>query len=62
MGLSAHYALPLVKNFFGDSLAGLGMQFASVCLVSFLVYWLLTVLLGIENARGVKKIILRDEN
>lgn len=61
-GIAAYYSLPLVKGLFGGSLSGLIMQFSSACLVAFIVYCLLSMALRIEEGKGVKKIILRDEN
>lgn len=61
-GFVAYHSLFLAKGFFGDSLAGLIMQFSFACLAAFLVYCLLTMLLKIEEGKGVKKIILKDEN
>jgi putative peptidoglycan lipid II flippase len=61
-GLAAYYSLPLVRNLFGGSLAGLITQFSSACLIAFLVYGLLTIFLKIEDIKSVKTIILKDEN
>ena len=59
---AAYYSLPFVKSLFGDSLGGLIMQFSSACLAAFIVYCILSMILKIEEGKGVKKIILRDEN
>ncbi|MFA5169767.1 MAG: murein biosynthesis integral membrane protein MurJ [Candidatus Paceibacterota bacterium] len=62
MALAAWYSLPLIKNFFGDSFIGTVMVFSSVCLLSFLVYGILTMLLKMQEVKSVKRIILKNED
>ncbi|MDD4531729.1 MAG: lipid II flippase MurJ, partial [Candidatus Pacebacteria bacterium] len=62
MGAVAFYSLPLMKNVFGGSFSGLLMQFVSVCLISFVVYGILTMLMKMQEVKAVKKIMLKNEN
>jgi len=62
MGFVAWYILPYFKNIFGNSFVGVSMEFTIVCLVSFLVYAILTMILRMSEIRAVKRIILRNEN
>jgi len=62
MGFVAIKSLPLVKNYFGDSFIGVSMEFASVCLLSFLVYGILTMMMKMQEAKSVKRIILKNED
>jgi putative peptidoglycan lipid II flippase len=62
MGASAWYLLPYLKNAFGNSFIGASAEFTIVCLVSFLIYSILTMILKMSEIKAVKRIILRDEN
>jgi putative peptidoglycan lipid II flippase len=62
MGFCAYHSLPFIKSIFGNSFAGVVMQFSAACLVSFLVYGLLTMLLKMQEIKAVRRIILRNEN
>lgn len=62
MGFVAAKLLPLAGEYFGDSFAGVSMQFVSICSVSFLVYVLLTMLLRMQEAKSVKTIIFKNED
>jgi putative peptidoglycan lipid II flippase len=62
MGIIARYSLPFIKSIFGNTFAGIVMEFSSVCLISFIVYALLTILLKMQEIKSVKRIILRNEN
>ncbi|MFZ3054623.1 MAG: murein biosynthesis integral membrane protein MurJ [Minisyncoccales bacterium] len=59
MGAVAFYSLPSIKNIFGDSFIGTVLVFCTVCLISFLIYGILTILLKMQEAQSVKKKILR---
>jgi len=62
MGLAAYYSLPYIKNIFGDSFIGLLIVFFAVCLLSFLVYGILTILMRMPEVKSVKRIILKNED
>ncbi|MFA5715062.1 MAG: murein biosynthesis integral membrane protein MurJ [Candidatus Paceibacterota bacterium] len=62
MGIIAHYSLPFIKSIFGNTFAGIVIEFASACLISFIVYALLTMLLKMQEIKSVKRIILRNED
>jgi len=62
MGFVAIKSLPLVKNYFGDSFVGVSMEFASVCLLSFLIYGILTMMMKMQEVKSVKRIILKNED
>jgi peptidoglycan biosynthesis protein MviN/MurJ (putative lipid II flippase) len=62
MGCVAYYFLPYIKNIFGDSFIGVLVVFCVVCLLSFLVYGILTVLMKMPEVKSVKRIILKNED
>jgi putative peptidoglycan lipid II flippase len=62
MGAAAWYLLPYLKNTFGDSFIGSSLEFTIACLVSFLIYGIITMILKMPETRTVKKIILRNED
>ncbi len=62
MGASAWYLLPYLKNIFGNSFIGASIEFTIACLVSFLIYGILTMILRMSEIKAVKRIILRNEN
>lgn len=62
MGIAAWCLLDPLKSLFGDSFAGVSLEFAIVCLVSFLIYGILTMVLKMEEVKEVKKIILKNED
>jgi len=59
MGISAYYLLPYMKVVFGNSFIGVFMEFIIVCLVSFLVYGILTMMFRMSEVKAVKRIIKR---
>jgi len=59
MGIVAFYSLPLIKNIFGDSFIGAVLVFCTVCLISFLIYGILTMLLKMQEVQSVKKKIIK---
>lgn len=62
MGIAAWYLLPYLKNSFGDSFIGVSLEFVIACLVSLLIYGILTMALRMPETRAVKRIILRNED
>jgi len=62
MGTVAWYVLPYLKSIFGDSFVGASLEFTIVCLVSFLIYGILTMILKMSEIKAVKKLILRNED
>jgi putative peptidoglycan lipid II flippase len=62
MGIVASNILPYFKSMFGNSFVGASLEFTIVCLVSFLIYGILTMILGMSEIRAVKKLILRNED
>jgi len=59
MGVAAWYLLPYLKNIFGSSFVGSSIEFVVVCLVSFLIYGILTMMFRMSEIRAVKKLISR---
>jgi putative peptidoglycan lipid II flippase len=62
MGIGAWYLLPYLKNIFGNSFIGVSIEFILVCLVSFLIYGILTMIFKMSEIKAVKRIILRNED
>lgn len=62
MGVAAWYLLPYLKNIFGSSFIGASIEFIIVCLVSFLIYAILTMMFKMSEIKAVKKLILRNED
>ena len=60
MGVIAWYLLPYLKNIFGSSFVGSSIEFTIVCLVSFLIYGILTMMFKMSEIKAVKKIISRN--
>jgi putative peptidoglycan lipid II flippase len=62
MGAGAWYLLPYLKNIFGSSFIGVSAEFIIVCLASFLIYGIMTMIMKMPETRAIKRIILRNEN
>jgi len=62
MGVAAWYLLPALKNILGNSFIGVSSQFVIICLVSLVIYGILTMILKMSEIRNVKNIILKDED
>ncbi|MFZ2390817.1 MAG: murein biosynthesis integral membrane protein MurJ [Minisyncoccales bacterium] len=62
MGVAAWYLLPILKNILGNSFIGMSSQFVIICLVSLVIYGVLTMIFKMSEIRAVKNIILKDED
>ncbi|MFA5431742.1 MAG: murein biosynthesis integral membrane protein MurJ [Candidatus Paceibacterota bacterium] len=62
MGIAAWNLLPCLKGFFGSSFTGSLIEFSLVCLVSFLIYGILTIIFKMSEVRAVKKLIIKNED
>lgn len=62
MGAVAWYILPYLKSTFGSSFIGASLEFTIVCLVSFLIYGILTMILKMSEIKAVKKLVLKNED
>lgn len=62
MGIAAWYLLPYLKTIFGNSFVGVSIEFTVICLISFVVYCALTMILKMSEIGRVKNIILRNED
>ena len=62
MGIAAWYLLPVLKNILGNSFIGVSSQFVIICLISLVIYGVLTMILKMSEIRNVKNIILKDED